>query len=162
MQGRRFEEVGAAAGNALTTPRAARSSAVGDFDNDGALDVLIGVLDGAPVLARNVGGAEAGHWLSVRLIGDPDQRCPRDATGSTVVVSAGGRRLRGEVASGRVQVSQSDPRVHVGLGAATAVDAVEVRWAGGVTRRYAIDGVNRFVTIDQRSGQVSYELPRPR
>src|SRR5690606_31406690 len=106
----------------------------GDVDNDGALDVLIGVLDGTPALVRNVGGAGAGHWLSVRLVGDPDQRCPRDAVGSVVLVSAGGRRVRGEVASGRGQVSQSDTRVHVGLGAATAVESIEVRWAGGVTR----------------------------
>jgi hypothetical protein len=156
LQGRRFEEVGAAAGPALTTPRVARGSAVGDYDNDGAVDVLIGVIDGAPVLARNAGGADAGHWLSVRLVGDPEQRCPRDAIGSTVLVTVGGRRLRGDVASGRGQVSQSDTRVHFGLGAETSVQSLEVRWAGGTTRRYVIEGVNRFVTIDQRSGQVSY------
>jgi hypothetical protein len=155
LQGRRFEEIGAAAGPALTTPRAARGAAVGDYDNDGGLDVLIGVIDGAPVLARNTGGAAAGHWLSVRLVGDPAQRCPRDAVGSTVVVTVGARRLRGEVASGRGQMSQSDTRVHFGLGAATAVQSVEVRWAGGTVRTYAVDRVDRVVTIDQKSGAVT-------
>lgn len=159
LEGRRFDETGATAGAGLTTPRAARGSAVGDVDNDGALDVLIGVLDGTPALVRNVGGAGTGHWLSVRLVGDPDQRCPRDAVGSVVLVSAGGRRVRGEVASGRGQVSQSDTRVHVGLGAATAVESIEVRWAGGVTRTYAVEGVDRFVTIDQRTGAVSSHRP---
>ena len=156
LHGRRFEEIGAAAGPALTTARAARGSAVGDYDNDGALDVVIGVIDGAPVLARNVGGAAAGHWLSVRLVGDPAQRCPRDATGSTVFATVGGRRLRGEVASGRGQVSQSDTRVHFGLGASTAVSSLEVRWAGGTTRTYVIDRVDGIVTIDQKSGSVTY------
>ena len=154
LRGQRFEEVGAAAGAALTTARAARGSAVGDYDNDGGLDILIGVIDGAPVLARNVGAAAAGHWLSVRLVGDPVQRCPRDAVGSTVLATVGDRRLRGEVASGRGQVSQSDTRVHFGLGAATSVQSLDVRWAGGTTRTYVVDGVDRFVTIDQKSGAV--------
>jgi hypothetical protein len=156
LQGRRFEEVGAAAGAALTTARAARGSAVGDYDNDGGVDVLIGVIDGAPVLARNVGGAAAGHWLSVRLVGDPAQRCPRDGVGSTITAVVGARRLHGEVASGRGQVSQSDTRVHFGLGADTTVQSLNVRWAGGAIRTYAIDRVDAVVTIDQRSGAVTY------
>ena len=156
LQGQRFVEVGAAAGPALTTARAARGSAIGDYDNDGALDIVIGVIDGAPVLARNVGGADAGHWLSVRLIGDPAQRCPRDAVGSTVRLTVGGRRLRGEVASGRGQVSQSDTRVHFGLGAAASVTSLEVRWAGGAARTYTIGRVDDIVTIDQKSGVVTY------
>ena len=156
LEGRRFEEIGAAAGAVLTTARTARGSAVGDYDNDGGLDILVGVIDGAPVLARNTGGAAAGHWLSVRLVGDPAQRCPRDAVGSTVIVSVGGSRLRGEVASGRGQVSQSDTRVHFGLGAATTLQGLEVRWAGGKVATYVIDHVNRLVTIDQKTGAVTY------
>jgi hypothetical protein len=156
LHGQRFEEVGEAAGPALTTARPARGSAVGDYDNDGALDVLIGVLDGAPVLARNVGGADAGHWLSVKLVGDPAQRCPRDAVGSTVVATVGTRRLRGDVASGRGQVSQSDTRVHFGLGAATSLTSLDVRWAGGTSRTYPISRVDAFVTIDQKTGAVTY------
>ena len=111
-----FEEVGAAAGPALTTPRVSRGSAVGDIDNDGGLDLAVNNLDGPPLLARNE-GAGRGHWLTVQLRGDPARQCPRDAIGSVVFVTAGGRRVRGEVASGRGQISQSDLRVHVGLGA---------------------------------------------
>ncbi len=156
LHGRRFEELGSAAGAALTTPRAARGSAVGDFDNDGGMDILIGVLDGAPVLARNIGGATAGHWLSVRLVGDPAQRTPRDATGSTVTAVVGPNRHWGDVASGRGQVSQSDTRVHVGLGPYTSVESLVVRWAGADTRTYAIDRVDTIVTIDQKTGAVTY------
>ena len=156
LAGRRFEEIGAAAGPGLTTPHVSRGSAVGDFDNDGGLDIVINNLDGAPTVARNVGGGSAGHWLKVRLIGDPARKSPRDAVGSVVFATAGGLRRRGEVASGRGQLSQSDMRVHFGLGRETTVGKLEVRWAGGDTAVYAIERVDAIVTIDQKSGSVVY------
>jgi hypothetical protein len=156
LEGRRFEEVGAAAGDGLSVARVSRGSAVGDFDNDGGVDVVINNLDGGPTLARNIGGGLAGHWLTIRLVGDPLRKCPRDAIGSVVLVTAGGVRRRGEVASGRGQISQSDLRVHVGLGRETSVSKLEVRWAGGDVGSYAVDRVDELVTIDQRSGRVSY------
>lgn len=151
MEGRRFEEIGAAAGPPLTTPRVARGSATGDIDNDGGIDIAISAVDGPPVLARNTGDGR-GAWLTVQLRGDPAQRCPRDAIGSVVFVVADGRRLRGEVASGRGQISQSDLRVHVGLGASPKEVTVEVRWANGDTKTYAVPGINRVLVIDQAAG----------
>jgi hypothetical protein len=155
LAGRRFVEVGGAAGPALTSPRVARGSATGDLDDDGDVDLVVSTLDGPPLVAINEGGAGAGHWLTLTLIGDPAQRCPPDAIGSTVYVTAGGVRRRGEVASGRGQVSQSDLRVHVGLGRETAVAALEVRWANGPTTRYAIPKVDAAYTIDQQTGAVT-------
>jgi hypothetical protein len=155
--GSRFEDIGAAAGGVLSTPRVSRGSAVGDLDNDGGLDIVINNLDDRPTVARNEGGAKAGHWLTVRLIGDPVKKCPRDAIGSVVFVTAGGVRHRGEVASGRGQISQSDLRVHVGLGRDTAVSKLEVRWANGVPVTYLIDRVDASVTIAQATGAVTYE-----
>ena len=157
LEGRRFEEVGAAAGDGLTTARVSRGSAVGDLDNDGGIDIAINNIDGAPSIARNIGGGAAGHWLTVRLIGDPRQKCPRDAVGSVVFVTAGGVRQRGEVASGRGQMSQSDLRVHFGLGRQTAVSRLEVRWANGPTVEYKVDRMDAIVTIDQANGSVTYQ-----
>ena len=154
-----FEEMGDAAGPALTTPRVARGSAIGDLDNDGDIDMVVNNLDDRPTLAVNEGGDRAGHWLTVRLVGNPAQKCPRDAIGSVVFVTAGGVRRRGEVASGRGQISQSDLRVHIGLGRETAVTKVEVRWSGGPTVSYAVDRVDTLVTIDQRTGAVTYGWP---
>jgi hypothetical protein len=159
LDGKRFEEIGAAAGAALTTPRVARGSAVADLDNDGGLDLVINTLDGPPIAARNVAtpASARGHWLTVQLRGDPKQNCPRDAIGSTVFVTAGGRRMRGEVASGRGQISQSDLRVHFGLGPATSVTKLEVRWAGsagGATVEYAVPRHDTLITIDQAAGSV--------
>jgi len=155
LQGRGFEDVGAAAGT-LTAPRVSRGLAAGDLDDDGGVDMVVNNVDGAPLLALNDG--RRGHWLTVVLRGDPAQKCPRDAIGSVVFVTAGGRRVRGEVASGRSQMSQSDLRVHVGLGQATTIDRLEVRWANGPTVAYAITRVDAVVTIDQQRG-VSYGGP---
>jgi enediyne biosynthesis protein E4 len=152
--GRTFEDVGAAGGPGLTTPRVSRGSAIGDIDNDGGLDIVISNLDGPPTLAVNEGGGRRGNWLTVVLRGDPAQKTPRDAIGSVVFVTAGDRRVRGEVASGRGQISQSDLRVHVGLGNATSVSKLEVRWANAQTVSYPVKGVNRVIVIDQARGVV--------
>jgi hypothetical protein len=68
--------------------------------------------------------------------------------------------MRGEVASGRSQISQSDLRVRFGLGAATRVDRLEVRWANGPTVAYEVPGVDRLVVIDQGRGIIE-SLPWP-
>jgi hypothetical protein len=148
----RFVEVAGSAGPALAAAGAGRGLATGDVDNDGDVDVLINNIDGGPTLLRNDGGRAAGHWLAVRLVGDPARKTPRDAIGSVVYCTAGGLRRRGEVASGRSQLSQSDLRVHFGLGAATRVDRLEVRWANGPAVSYDVPGVDRLVVIDQTRG----------
>ncbi len=153
LAGQRFEEIGAAAGPGLAVARTSRGSAVADVDNDGGLDFVINNIDAPPALARN-DGTGRGHWLSIRLTGDPAAQCPRDAIGSVVFVTAGGRRVRAEVASGRGQMSQSDLRVHVGLGTATEISALEVRWANGPTVRYPPPPIDSRVTIDQAAGKV--------
>jgi len=170
LGGRRFEEIGAAAGAALTTPHTARGAAIADLDNDGRLDIVINNLDDAPTLAHNVikdaGAKDAAgtgrHWLTVTLRGDPSKKCPRDAIGSVVFVTASGRRMRGEVASGRGQISQSDLRVHFGLGEATNITKLEVRWANAsagvdavASVEYPIDHIDTAVVIDQATGRVT-------
>ena len=79
--------------------------------------------------------------------------------GSVVFCTAGGLRRRGEVASGRSQISQSDLRVHFGLGAATRVERLEVRWANGTTMAYDVPGVDRLVVIDQARGIIPAARP---
>jgi enediyne biosynthesis protein E4 len=157
LSGRTFEDVGAASG-ALAVPHVSRGAAVGDLDGDGGVDVVVNNIDGAPMLAVNDG--RRGHWLTLALRGDPALKCPRDAIGSVVFVTAGGRRVRGEVASGRGQISQSDLRVHVGLGDASAVEKLEVRWANGPTVAYAITRIDSLVTIDQATGALTYSIDR--
>jgi hypothetical protein len=154
LAGRTFEDIGAAAG-ALATPHVSRGAAVGDLDDDGGIDVVVNNLDGPPVVAMNQGGARRGHWLGIQLRGDPAQKTPRDAIGSVVFVTAGGRRVRGEVASGRSQISQSDLRVHIGLGEAATIEKLEVRWANGSTVVYPVTQVDTTITIDQATNKVT-------
>ena len=156
LAGKRFVDIGAAGGDALNTPRSSRGSAVADLDNDGGVDIVINNIDAAPTVARNEGAPRAGHWLIVKLVGDPAQKCPRDAIGSVVFVTAGGARQRRDVASGRGQISQSDLRVHFGLGASRSISKLEVRWANGPTVTYPLDRVDTIVTIDQASGSLAY------
>jgi hypothetical protein len=146
--------VGRGGGDGLSVVRSLRGSATGDLDDDGDVDVVANAIDGEPILLRNDGANRAGHWLRVRLVGDPKQRCPRDATGSQVFLTAGGARQRGDVASGRSVMSQSDRRVHFGLGASTRVERLEVRWANGPTVAYEVPGVDGEVVIDQARGVV--------
>jgi hypothetical protein len=153
MKGR-FVEAGGSAGPAMAVAWPSRGLAVGDVDNDGDVDVLINNIDAAPALLRNDGGHRAGHWLAVRLVGDPGRKCPRDAIGSVVYCTAGGLRMRGEVASGRSQLSQSDLRVHFGLGAAAHVDRLEVRWANGPKVSYEVPAVDSLLVIDQSRGLI--------
>jgi hypothetical protein len=157
----RFAEVAGSAGPALAVPRPSRGLAAGDLDNDGDVDVVLNNIDDGPTLLRNDGGGQAGHWLTIRLIGDPARKCPRDALGSVVFCTAGGIRRRGEVASGRSQVSQSDLRAHFGLGPTTRLDRLEVRWANGETVPYEIPAVDRLIVIDQARG-VLPPAPPPR
>lgn len=161
LKGGRFAEIGRGGGDGLSVVRSLRGSATGDLDDDGDIDVVANPIDGEPILLRNDGGNWAGHWLQLRLIGDPAQRCPRDATGSQVLLTAGGLRQRGEVASGRSVMSQSDRRVHFGLGTATRVDRLEVRWANGRTVAYEVPGVDRLVVIDQARGVVPRDTRPP-
>jgi hypothetical protein len=146
----KFHSVGA--GAAMDAPRASRGSATGDFDNDGDEDILLCNIDQPPALLRNDGANRNGNWLTIQLIGDPKLKCPRDAIGSVIFCTANGRRQRGEVASGRSYNSQSDLRIHFGLGTADKVEKLEVRWASGKTMAYEISGVNKFLTIDQSRG----------
>jgi enediyne biosynthesis protein E4 len=148
----KFYETGSSAGAALYALRSARGSAVGDFDNDGDLDILLNNMDDSPALLRNDGANKSGAWLTLRLVGDVTRKCPRDAIGTTVFLTAKGRRLRGEVASGRSYNSQSDLRVHFGLGAATSVENLEVRWANGKPESYEIKMVNKLLVIEQGRG----------
>jgi hypothetical protein len=148
----RFAEVSGSLGPGLTRPKASRGAAVADLFNTGALDIVLNNIDSAPTLLRNRGGNHAGHWISLKLEGDPRRKTPRDAIGTVVICSAGGFRQRAEVASGRGYISQSDLRVHFGLGSAGRVDHLEIRWANAAPETVSLPDVDRAYTIVQGKG----------
>jgi hypothetical protein len=150
IEGKRFEAVPAVEGSGLAAVIAGRGMAVGDLFNDGKLDAVINVMDGHPVLLRNV-NPDKNHWLELRLVGGA--KSPRDAVGATVYVTANGMKQRGDVLSGGSYLSTNDPRPHFGLRQATTVDAIEVRWPSGKVEHFAVPGVDRIMTLTEGTGK---------
>ncbi|HEV2708224.1 MAG TPA: CRTAC1 family protein [Pyrinomonadaceae bacterium] len=147
----RFERVAAAPGTGLALALPARGLAIGDLDGDGRLDAVLNNIDSAPTLLRNVYETK-NHWLRVRLVGDPARKSPRDGTGARVYLTTGKVRQRADALSGGGYASQNDPAVFFGLGAATKVDRLEVRWPSGTVETFEVAGVDRNVTLTEGKG----------
>ena len=152
LQNGKFADVTGNLGTGFTKPKSSRGAAVGDLFNDGDLDIVLNNLDSPPTLLRNRGGNRAGHWVTLKLIGDPALKTPRDAIGTVVFCYAGAFRQRGEVASGRGYISQSDLRIHFGLGAAQRVEKLEIVWSNGSRETVTLPAVDRFFTVVQGKG----------
>lgn len=147
-----FTEIAAQVGSALVVRRSSRGAAFGDYDEDGDVDVIVNNLDGPPTLLRNDGGAQAGNWVSLKLVGTKSNR---NAVGARVMLKAGGLTQVDEVRSGDSYLSHSDWRLHFGLGKATAVDEVTVQWPSGATERFTKLPARRTVTITEGKGITS-------
>ena len=150
LGGKNFEAVPAVAGSGLAVVIAGRGMAVGDLFNDGRLDAVINVMDGHPVLLRNV-TANQNHWVEFILTGGPNS--PRDAVGATVYLTAHGMKQREDVISGGSYLSSNDPRPHFGLGEATKIDDVEVHWPSGAVEHFTISDIARIVPLHEGSGK---------
>jgi hypothetical protein len=149
--GKKFAIVPAVEGTGLADVIPARGAAFGDLFNDGKIDVVINCLDHTPVLLRNVNN-DHNHWVGLLLIGGP--KSPRDAVGSTVYLTAGGMRQRGDVMSGGSFESSNDFRVHFGLGESTTVDKVEIRWPDGAKETINLPAIDRYFAIQEGKGLV--------
>jgi hypothetical protein len=144
----RLRNVSAEAGPAFSRMFAARGLAIGDFNNDGRLDVLIGNNGGAPVLLRNNSG-RGNHWIGLKLSG---RTCNRDAIGARITWSAGGVKRSRLKTSGGSYLSSHDPREVMGLGAALRADWVEIRWPAPSRRveRLTDLPVDKYTSVRER------------
>ena len=148
--GKKFETMPAVEGTGLADVIAGRGMAVGDLFNDGKIDVVINVMDGHPVLLRNVSD-DHNHWIELKLAGAP--KSPKDAVGATVYLSANGMKQREDVLSGGSYLSSNDFRPHFGLGLSTKVEDIEVHWPSGKVEHFTVPGVDRIVTITEGAGK---------
>jgi hypothetical protein len=137
----RLRHVTETVGGPLLIEKSSRGAAFGDVDNDGDADVLISVLDDLPVLLRN--DTTGNHWITLSLEGS---RSNRSAIGARVTIDAGGRRQVAEVRSGGSYLSQNDRRVRFGLGDATTVSRVTIRWPLGAVDEATELPADRFYT----------------
>ncbi|HXV75932.1 MAG TPA: CRTAC1 family protein [Candidatus Polarisedimenticolaceae bacterium] len=142
--GDRFVESAARSGPGLALERSFRGAAFADYDDDGDVDVFLTALDDAPQLLRNDSPRAGRHYLTLRLIG---QTSNRDGVGARVTTTIGSSQLIRERKGGGSYQSASDPRVHFGVGSATVVDRIEVRWPSGVADVLSDVPVDRELTI---------------
>jgi enediyne biosynthesis protein E4 len=140
-----FDEVAARYGPILMEERVSRGSVIGDLDNDGRLDLVINDLDGpAQVLRNELAGT--GHWLIVKLRG----RAPNtNAIGAVVIATTADGTQHRLVRSGTSYISQDDMRQHFGLGSATKVDSMEVRWPDGTKSVLTDVKADQILTVKQ-------------
>jgi enediyne biosynthesis protein E4 len=146
---RQFKDVSAMMGPGVAERFSSRGAAFGDYDNDGDIDVLILNMNDYPSLLRNDGGNKQ-NWIKIKLIGT---KCNRTAIGARVRVTTGQHIQMDEVHSGSSVMSQSDLRLHFGVGKNETIDVIEVNWpTTGKTERFTHVRSNQIITIREGSG----------
>ena len=138
--GGKLLDVSGKAGPPFLTSMAGRGAAFGDLNNDGAVDVVVSAIDGAPRVFRNA-AAENG-WLLIDTIGTTSNR---DGIGASVrVVMASGKEQFGFVSAAGSYLSAHDKRVHFGLGRDREVTLLEIRWPSGVVQSWKNVAANQI------------------
>jgi hypothetical protein len=152
-----FTDISADAGPGITTANSSRGLAMGDLWNDGRLSAVISNMNAPPSLLVN-DVRTANHWIAFRLIGasyasaSQKFRTNRDAIGARITMKAGTHVFVDEVRSGSSYDSNSDMRVHFGLGSATKLDSVQIRWPGGLTEKFDGLAADKIHTLKEGSG----------
>jgi hypothetical protein len=146
----KFEEIGEKSGPALAKKYIGRAALTADFWNRGRQDLLFTNMDGSPVLLRNEVPAP-GHWLRIKTIGSKSNR---DGFGARIELTAEGSTRYAEVRAGSSFESSSDPRTHFGLGAATRVEAIVIRWPSGQIDKLGPEAADQELVVREGSGVI--------
>ena len=139
-----FKNISAHSGPVFQRQMASRGLALGDFDNDGLVDVLISNNNEPPLLLRNTGTGN--HWLGIKLLG---KKANVDAVGARITYQAGDlKRSRTKVGGGSY-LSSHDPRMVLGIGKQTKIDWLEITWPqpSGVKQRFTNPPIDTYITI---------------
>jgi enediyne biosynthesis protein E4 len=146
----KFEEIAEKSGPALSKKYIGRAALTADFWNRGRQDLLFTNMDGSPVLLRNE-VPSPGHWLRIKTIGSKSNR---DGFGARIEIAAEGSTSYAEVRAGSSFESSSDPRTHFGLGAATRVDAIVIRWPSGQVDKLGPEAADQELVVREGSGVI--------
>jgi enediyne biosynthesis protein E4 len=144
----KFADISATSGAAVQAKTSARGLAVADLDNDGSLELVITNMGESPMLLKNQ-AKYPNHWLGLKLVGTTANR---SAIGARVEIQAGGRKFVDEVRSGSSFNSSNDLRLHFGLGPASSIESLTVRWPNGKTERFNPAAVDRIHQIVEGTG----------
>jgi hypothetical protein len=148
----KLHDVSETAGPVFHKDFAARGLAVGDFDNDGAVDVIVGINGGPPVLLKN-NAAKGNNWLGLKLEG---VSCNRDAIGARIKWKAGGKVRERLKNNGGSYLSSHDPREVLGIGTASQIDELEIRWPAPSKQVEKLTDIapNRYLRVVEGKGSV--------
>jgi enediyne biosynthesis protein E4 len=144
----KFKDVGPSSGPGFALKKPGRSLSVGDIDNDGDLDLLVGNVGQTPDLLRNDGGNKR-NSLMIRTVGSKSNR---DGIGARLKLTVGGKVLLREVKAGSSYLSQSDMRVHFGMGQAAHAERLEIRWPSGAVEALQDIEANQILTVTEGRG----------
>ena len=153
----KFTDISRLAGAGINTPLSSRGMAVGDLWNDGRISAVISNMYARPSLLVNQ-VKYANQWIGFRAVGTKSNR---SGIGARLSIKVGPRMMVGEVRSGSSYISNNDMRVHFGVGKATSVDYVEVRWPSGLAERFANPKVDSIVTLTEGRGISVKEAVKP-
>jgi hypothetical protein len=160
----KFEDISLDAGPGISEPSASRGCAFGDFDNDGNIDFVVNCVNDFPQLVR-CNSTLQNNWIKVRTIGSKSNRSGIGARLRCVVQMPGGSKPHqqiDEVRSGGGYCSQSDLRVHFGVGQAQKIDLLEIRWPSGLVETFKDIKPNQLIYVKEGEGIVrNVTFPAP-
>jgi enediyne biosynthesis protein E4 len=146
--GSKFRDVSAQTGSVFSNSYPARGLAVGDYDNDGDLDVLISNNGQAPILLRNDGG-NRNNWVGLQLVATKSNS---GAVGALISWQVGSRKFSRLKTTGGSYLASHDPREILGAGPNGKIESVEIRWPSGKFDKLTNVPMNSYVTVVEGEG----------
>ena len=149
--GKGYANASASAGPAFSGPVNGRGAAFGDLNNDGQIDVVVATLDGVALVLRNNGSKN--RWLGISLLGSLSNR---NGIGARIsVIDNTGRKQIVDAHTSSSYLSSNDPRILIGLGTATKVNKVEIKWPSGIVQTVTEPALDRYLLLREPSASDS-------